>query len=75
VGATLLRASSIRDMTAESEVDVASPEVTLERLKTPPRSTAALEPFISEEKLTEIIQVGLTERFELSAVMRSPLIP
>lgn len=49
-------------MTADSETEAASPEVTLERLKTPPRSTAALEPFLSEEKLTEIIQVGLGDR-------------
>ncbi|GAQ87567.1 C2 domain-containing protein [Klebsormidium nitens] len=54
---TLLRASSLRDMTsAAAEAVAASPEVTLERLKTPPRPAAALEPFLSEEKLTEIIQ-------------------
>lgn len=55
-----MRASSLRDMTsAAAEAVAASPEVTLQRLKTPPRPAAALEPFLSEEKLTEIIQVGV----------------
>lgn len=42
---------------AAAEAEAATPEVTLQRLKTPPRATAVLEPFLSEEKLTEIIQV------------------